>query len=31
MREGREVEDLRPQGYVEELAEVIAAKEASTR
>ncbi|KAM0722227.1 hypothetical protein Q7P37_001668 [Cladosporium fusiforme] len=31
IREGREVQDLRPQGYVEEMAEVIAAKEASTR
>lgn len=29
IRNGREVEDLRPQGYAEELAEVIAAKEAS--
>lgn len=31
IREGHEVQDLRPQGYAEELAEVIAAKEASKR
>ncbi|KAL1589905.1 hypothetical protein WHR41_01330 [Cladosporium halotolerans] len=31
IREGHEVEDLRPQGYATELAEVIAAKEASKR
>lgn len=31
IREGHEVQDLRPQGYADELAEVIAAKEASTR
>lgn len=31
IREGHEVEDLRPQGYATELAEVIAAKEPSKR